>query len=108
MGQPAPLIQLAVKVFKFSRFHTCVVCQLARITKCLNTMEEKEKKMGGSRKEVEVRGGKQKLFARERERKEKGERLTMRTCYMVVPDEKRKICSCNVNRLLLVLQSFSG
>lgn len=47
MGQLAPLLQLAVKVFKFSRFHTCMVCQLAWITQCLNTMEKNEKRIDG-------------------------------------------------------------
>lgn len=44
MGQLAPLLQLAVKVFKFSRFHSCVVCQLVRIAKCLNVMETNKKR----------------------------------------------------------------
>lgn len=49
MGQLAPLLQLAVKVFKFSRFHTCMPCQLAQCTKCLDTMETNGKKntLGG-------------------------------------------------------------
>lgn len=31
-------------------FHTCIVCQLARITKCLNTKEKNEKRTGGHAK----------------------------------------------------------
>lgn len=50
MVQLAPLLQLAVKVFKFSRCYTCLVCQLAWITKCLNTMERNEKRLGGHTK----------------------------------------------------------
>lgn len=55
MGQLAPLLQLAVKVFKFSRFHTCMVCQLGRIAKCLNAMETNKKENKGSHKGLEVR-----------------------------------------------------